>query len=335
MLAAALASAPHEAAAQNLFFSSDGREVRRIKMFPPATEGEQGHTFAITYDAATGEQIRSLDLGSDTWFFSATTDGRIVIVSKDRDRNDVPARLLRVDLKTGRSQPLPSSWFDDDDHNPYAQISGDGRLVSGYSEEGPEESPRIVTVYRWRGKKIVAEQSTGHSAGGFDGGGVTPDGKIEFTNNRSGSQVVDPKTGQVLVSYGPTSVRSADGAWIVDFPNPSYGGDRNYVPILNGMNGEPVGKLDITLTDDEIVPWWRGAFCGASRRFVASGPGQVIVFEIPSGKRIATFRVETWADPATVNLSERDRPIPSVACSSSGKRIAIDDGTRFTLHNVK
>ena len=49
--------------------------------------------------------------------------------------------------KRGRDEDLPSKWFDANDQSPYAQISGDGRLVSTYMESGANDSPMIVNVY--------------------------------------------------------------------------------------------------------------------------------------------------------------------------------------------
>jgi len=328
-LAAILTSTPCEAVAQDLFFSEDGRTIREVVSVPSATENEFSHVRAITYDAETGKTIHILDLEADTWFFSATTDGRVAIVSIDRDRKDAHARILRVDLKTGQTQQLPSAWFDEDDQNPYAQISGDGRLVSAYSQEGPEDGPEVVTVYQWPSKKLVAEQSSGFNAGGIDWGGVTPDGKIEFGNNRAGSRIVDPKTGRTLVAYGPLSIRSPDGAWVVEFPNAGWGFEGKELPILNGMDGKTVGKLELSLSDEEADWWWHGAFCGASGRFVAAGPDEVLAFEIPSGKKLATFPLNTWKDPDT-----KEKTTANVACSPTDKRVAIRSGARLTLHNL-
>ena len=313
----------------NLAFSKDGRVLREARTAYPEAQGEFPHVRAISYDAKTGKIVYVLDLAADTWFFSATTDGRIAIISLDRDRTEAPVHLLRVDMETGHTQKLPSNWFDADNHNPYAAISGDGKLVSAFSENGWGEGSEVVTLYEWRRKKPVAKQSSGHSAGGIDWGEVTADGKIAFGNSRMGRGIIDPKTGRALTGYGPLSVRSPDGTWIVDFPNPSYGPETHEVPIRDGMNGQAVGKLDLQLTDEEAGSWWHGAFCGKSGRFIAAGYDKVLAFEIPSGKKLLSLPLGTWQGP------KQDKATPIVACSPSGKRVAIRSGDRLTLHHLK
>jgi hypothetical protein len=327
---AAIVTTPGTITAQNLFFSKDGQIIREVTSVPPSAKGGFSHVRAVTYDAATGKAIHVVDLEADTWFLSATTDGSIAIVSIDRDRKDARVRILRVDLETGQTQQLPSTWFDEDDHNPHVQISGDGLLVSSYSEEGPKDSPEVVSVYRWPSKGIVAKQMSGFHAGGIDWGGVTSDGRIDFGNNRAGSRIVDPKTGQTLVSYGPLSVRSPNGAWVIEFPNPDYGSEEKELPILNGMDGERIGKLELSLTDEEANWWWQGAFCGGSGRFIAAGPDEVFAFEVPSGTKLASFPPESWKDPNTKTKTTAD-----VACSPTGNRVAIRSGARLTIHDLK
>jgi len=315
-----LASTPHETPAQNsLAFSKDGRVLYEVLFVDPVSGDNLAHVRAISYNAATGKQLRTLDLG-DTWFFSATADGRFGIIS---DRQDPRTRVFRVDLETGHQQELPSMWFDADDRERYAQISGDGRLVSAYSGEGPEDT-EVVTVYDWRTKKLVAKQSSEHSAGGFDSGGVTEDGRIGFYNNRWGSTIVDPKTGRELVSYG-SAIRSPDGAWVVEFSDPGDPADseRNF-QVLNGMNGQTAGRLELPLTA-EAENW--GAFCGTSGRFIAVIPDEVLAFEVPSGKKLASLPPDTWKD-----LNAKGNT--SVACSPSGKRVAVRNGSRLTLHDL-
>jgi len=320
---------PCKTVAQNLFFSKDGRVVREILSVPEPTENGFSHVRAITYDSVTGKTLHVLDLDADTWLFSVTTDGRFAIVSIDRDRKGVPARILRADLETGRMNEIPHSWVDPTDPRPYASIADDGRLISVYSEDGPEESPMVVTLYDWRTKRRVARQTSPLiGAGGIFGGDVTPDGKIEFVNNRSGSIVIDPKTGRTLISYGPFSVRSPDGTWVVEFPQTVYG-ERKEFSILNGLNGKPVGKLDLSLTEEEVNWWWQGAFCGASGRFIAAGPDEVFAVEIPTGKKLATFSPEIWKD-----LDTKEKTTGSVACDPTGKRVAIRSGARLTIHNL-
>jgi hypothetical protein len=341
-LATALAARPSTSAAQEvtaatvpgtpdtfqglLAFSTDGRFLREIGTV--STDGTQlkGHVRAVTYVAATGAVRRVWNLPADTWTYSTTTDESIAVVSADRDREGARAHLLLLSVETGRTQDIPAKWFDADEKSPYAQISGDGKFVSAYSDSNDDMQ---VSVYRWRTRKLVAKQTSGFFAGGFMGGGVTADGKIEFSNNRSGSHVVDPKTGRALVSYGPHAVRSADGRWIVEYPNPSYGDDGTNAHIRDGISGQTIANVDLQMTDDELNTWWTDAFCGTTGRFVASGADRVFVFEIPSGKKIAAIRLDTWKDP---KVTEKD--VASVACSPNGKRIAIRSRSRLTIHDL-
>jgi len=343
-LAATLAGGPSPIAAQEvsvatspetsgagtakLAFTKDGRLLHEIQSVSAAAWGEFGHVRAITYDTRTGKIIHLLTLGPDTWFFSATSDGRTAIISIDRDRKDARAHLLLVDMETGQAQDIPSKWFDADDHNPYAQISGDGRLVSAYTESNAEIG-RIVTLYEWRTKKLIAKQSAGYPAGGGAWGGVTQDGEIEFLNSRTGGDIVDPKSGRLLVTIGLNSHRSLDGAWIIEFPNPLFG-DAPREVIIENRSGEVAGKLDLQMTDDELYKTWRGAFCGRSARFIAASADTVRAFEIPSGKKIADFPKTTWQDPDATKTD----PTPTVACSFNGKRVAIRSGVRLTLHDL-
>jgi len=312
----------------NLAFSKDGRLLHEIRWVNAAHLGQYGHVRAITYDAATGSIKHVLNLAPDTWFFSATSDGRTAVISVDRERENAQAHLLLVDVETGRTQDIPSRWFDGD-HNPYAQISGNGRLVSAYTDPGSEDCPLVVSVYNWRKKKLVAKQCMGYPAGGISWGGVTVDGKIAFSNNRSGSEIVDPKTGQWIARIGPNSYRSQDGAWVVDFPNPIISAPQD-VNIMDGLNGRVVRKLDVGIGDDmEYWAWARAAFCGTSGRFIAATEKTVLAFEIPSGKKIADFPPDTWQDPDAVKTRV------TVACSSNGKHVAIRSGARLTLHDLK
>jgi hypothetical protein len=316
---------------ENLAFSKDGRFLREVVPIRSGTD-QFSHVRAITYVTATGAIRHVWNLQPDTWFSSATSDGRTAIISVDRDRDDARARVLLVDTETGHTQDIPSNWFDADDHNPHAQISADGRLVSAYTESGSEDGPLVVSLYDWRTKKLVAKQATGYPAGGIPWGGVTEDGKIEFSDSRSGGDIVDPKTGRLLVSVGAHSHRSLDGAWVVEFPNTLFGDAPREVIIRNGR-GEEVGKLDVQITEDEDMEKWmwaRSAFCGTSGRFIAATNDIVEAFEIPSGKKIADFPITTWRDSHAV---KGDYPV-AVACSSTGKRVAIRSGERLTLHDL-
>ena len=311
----------------NLAFSRDGRTLREVWYMHPGAPGLE-HIRENTYDVATRKKSHELNLGPDTSLCSATSDGRtaIILVTVYKDHERAGHYLLRVDMETGRSQRLPSQWFNaDSTEEPCdAGISGDGRLVSAYSIEGPEYSTDVVAVYDWATRKLVAKQTTG----GANFGGMTSDGKIVFYYLHGGSRIVDPRTGQTLMGYGPPSDRSADGRWVVDFPNPIVEPPAE-VPILNGMNGQTVGKLDLQMTDEEASWSWNGAFCGASGKFVAAGPDEVLVFSIPSGKKLTSFPLNTWKDP---NNREKSRAF--VACSPGGKHVAIRDGDRLTLHDL-
>ena len=190
-----------------------------------------------------------------------------------------------------------------------------------------------MTVYDWQSKKQVAKQMDGSPAGGGSDGGVTSDGKIEFSYSRSGSEIVDPKTGRLLVQIGTDAFRSADGAWIVEFPFQAYVDQENWakeVTIKDGEDGRVLGKLDLQLTDDPANAMWWGAFCGASGRFVAASNDAVMVFQIPSGKRIARFPANDWRDADAKGYRD-----VAVACSWDGKRVAIRSGARLTLRDVK
>jgi hypothetical protein len=311
---------------EDLAFSKDGRLLREIGTVSADGTQQNGHVYAVTYIAATGAVRRVWNLPVDTWLCSTTTDESFAVLSADRDRQGVHARLLLLNVETGRTQDVPREWFDADENSPYAQISGDGKLISAYSESNDGMQ---VSVYEWRTRKLVAKQTSGFFAGGFMWGGVTTDGKIEFSNNRSGSNVVDPKTGRGLVSYGPHGVRSADGKWIVDYPNPSYGDDGTDAHIRDGITGQTIANIDLRITDDEVSMWWFGDFCGNTGRFVASGPDRVFVFEIPSGTIIATITLDKWKDTKVT-----EKGVAEVACSPNGKRIAIRSGSRLTIHDL-
>jgi hypothetical protein len=323
-----------EAHTTSLVFDKDGCLLHEIQMLNPPAAVAVWSVRAITYDATTGSIRHVLNLGPNTWFLSAAYDVRTAIISVDRDREDARAHLLRVDMETGQRQDIPSQWFDADDNNPYATISGDGQIVSAYTESDPEHG-LVVTLYDWQTKKMIAKQSEGYPAGGFSGGGVTEDGKIEFSNNRTGGDVVDPQTGRVLVRVEPNSYRSLDGASVVEFPNTLYGDAPKEVIIKNGMSGEVVGKLELQIADEkerESWGWGRGAFCGTSGQFVAAGSNTVQVFAIPSGKKVADFPIKRWqadADPTKTDLTA------IVGCSFNGKRVAIRSGKRLTLHDLK
>lgn len=316
-----------------LAFSRDGRILREFASISPAAAGQSWEVRVITYRAATGQIIHQENLPPDTRFDSATSDGRTAVIFVDKDPPEARRHFFLLDTDTGETQDIPSAWLNPNDGQPSAAISGDGRLVSTFSDSGPEESPLIVTVYDWQTKKQVARQMAGLPAGGGSDGGVTADGKIEFSYSRSGSDIVDPKTGRLLVQLGTDAFRSADGTWIVEFPFQPYVDPENWpkeVTIKDGENGRVLGRLELELTDDPANAMWRGAFCGPSGRFVAASNDAVLIYQIPSGKRIARFPAESWRE-----AEAKGYPAVTVACSWDGKRIAIRSGARLTLRDVK
>ena len=268
-----------------LLFSKDGDWLREFQY--RRMEGERYNRLSVvTYDARTGAVVHVLDLEKDSWFLSATTDGRVALISFNGGVEKARAYVVRLDVETGRQEEIPAQWFGDDHRpdEPYATISGDGRLIATYSETGPGERPRVVRLYDWQTKKKIAQQATGFPAGGISWGGVTVDGKILFQANRSGGEVVDPKTGHTLAGVGPNTYRSPDGKWDVDFPNPMID-EEQAATISDGIKGIVVDELEGSRgTNTEDWAWGRGAFCGISGRFVVARVGVVEVFEIPSGK---------------------------------------------------
>jgi outer membrane protein assembly factor BamB len=313
-----------------LAFSKDGRILREVGSLDARTTRQGWRARADTYDVATGAIIHQRDLQPFTVAYSTTSDGRTVVIAADNDRPDARSHLFLLDTDTGATQDVPANWFDPDEDRPFAAISGDGLLVSAYSEFGPQQSGMLVSVYDWRTKRLVARQTRDEFAGGISDGSVTEDGKIAFSNNRSGSYIVDPKTGQLLVHVGNDAFRSSNGAWVVEFPDQRFADAPKDVTIKDGENGRVLGKLDLQITDDQAKQRWLGAFCGTSGKFVAASGDIVGVFRIPSGKKIASFPVGSWRD-----TSAQDYPTLAVACSSNGKRVAIRSGVRLTLHNLK
>ena len=130
-----------------LSFSKDGRLLREVVPIKSTGNDQVHHVRAITYVAATGKVRRVWNLQPNTEFFSATTDGRTLVISGDRFLPEARAHLFLFDMETGRTQDIPSSWFDADERDPYSKISGDGRLVSAYMESGAGDGPIIVSVY--------------------------------------------------------------------------------------------------------------------------------------------------------------------------------------------
>lgn len=301
-----------------------------------------GNRRAIIYvtGALIIEQPAAADIGSmiegnvvnldpDTDILSVTSDGRTAIL--DVGAGEEHARFVLLDVITGQRKDIPSDWYEPGPY-PNGALSGDGRLVSIYSESGPAESPMTVTVYDWPTKTLVATRTSEYiSAGGGFGGSVTADGFVEFENNRVGRKVVDLKTGRLIGWFGPDTVRSPDGAWAVEFPNLSFNESApKEVLIKDGASGEARGKLDVQVPDDEMYGQMSGAFCGTTGRFVAASGRDSAVYAIPSGKLLASFPAATWRD-----ASADDTDPVSVACSPRGTRVAILSGTRLTFHDMK
>ena len=339
----ALLAAPGQITAQNvsipldlwnakLAFSSDGRVLHATGETPEPSKSQ--HVRAIAYSAATGAVLHTVNLEAGTTVLATTSDGRTAIVAAGVAGSSDHTQLLRLDTESGKTEPLPAAWYDPKDDTPEAQLSSDGRLLSIYSENGPEGRPMSVAVYAWPGKTLVARQTSQYTnAGGIFGGGVTPDGRaVEFRNNRSGSVLVDRKTGHEMASFGPGALRSPTGQWVLELPNLSFQDESapREVLIEDGNNGKRLGKIDVPVPDDVAYGGMSGAFCGSTPRFIlASGHG-VAAYAIPSGALLASFPTDTWRDPASPNP---DRAF--VVCSPTAKRVAIVSGTRLTFHDLK
>ncbi len=314
----------------HLTFSKDGRILRETASLDARAAAQGWRVRISAYNAGTGAVIWQRDLSPYTSLYSQTSDGRTMVIAADVDKPDAQAHLFLLDTDTGDTQDIPREWFDPDETRPWAAISGDGRLVSTYSEWSQEYPCMLVKIYDWRTKTLVAKQTRGEFAGGFSGGTVTEDGKIAFSNNRSGSYIVDPATGQTLLHLGNDAFRSPNGAWVVEFPDRFYEDSGTDVTIRDGKNGRVLGKLDLPMSEDEAKKPWQVAFCGASGKFVAATDDIVAVFAIPSGKKITSFSVDTWRDASPTGYSSL-----ATACTSNGKRVAIRSGSRLTFHSVK
>lgn len=312
---------------RDMSFSRDGKLLRIIGVsLGDLTPRE--HVRAVTYAVRTGAVVHTVNLAADTNLLSATTDGAKAIVATQASTEN--GSLFVMDTATGKLQPIPKSWMDPDSDLD-AGISGDGRLVSLYSEE-ESDTPMVVTVYDWATKTVVATRKSAYvSAGGSMDGEVTEDGEVAFGGNRVGSTIVDLKTGRVLAQFGQSSMRSPDGKWEVQFPNLIWDEDApTDILLKDGMNGTTIGKLDARVPEDEQYGSMSGAFCGASGRFVSNGKHAIAVYALPSGKLLQTLPVETWNDPGL-----DDAYGVSVACSMDGTRVAILDGTRLTFHTLE
>jgi hypothetical protein len=268
----------------------------------------------------------------DTEVRAISSDGRKAILATGVCGNE--KKLAYLDTATGQRKEIPSDWYDLADSDALPALSGDGRLLSIYSENGTAESPMLVAVYDWPTRTLVAKRTSEYiSAGGGFGGGVTVDGQIEFVNGRVGSKLIDLKTGALLGWFGTDSVRSPDGKWVVEFPDRSFNEKApKEVLFKDGSNAQPRGKLnlDSPLTDDDLYGSITGAFCGNTGRFVVAREQSVALYSIPSGNLLASFPVSSWREP---NADNRD--VPTVACSPTGTRVAILSGSRLTFHDLR
>jgi hypothetical protein len=318
----------------SLRFSRDGSLLRVIGRSPSAP-GQLQHVRAVTYAAQTGAVVHIVDLQPDTDVDSITSDGATAIVTTSTSTENISAShenegLFLLDTATGKLQAVPRSWYGPDSDWD-AAISGDGRLVSIYSETD-SPTPMTVTVYDWPAKTHVATRTSEYvAAGGSMDGSVTEDGEVEFDGNRVGSTIVNLKTGRVMAQFGPSSVRSPNGAWAVQFPNLSWDeSSSKRVLVKNGKTGLTLGKLAVQVTDTELYGQFSGAFCGNTARFIMVSDSAVAAYALPSGKLLASLPASDWRDASATDIAS-----PSVACSPSGTRVAILSGTRLTFHDLK
>lgn len=314
---------------RNLCFSRDGSLLRVVGESSGDT-GTGEHIRALTYAVKTGAVVHVVNLQPDTRLQSATSDCKTAIVVTNASGEH--GRLFVLDTDTGQLQAIPDSWYEPDSDLD-ADISGDGRLVSTYTETD-SDTPMTVTVYDWQTKTLIATRTSELvAAGGSMGGGLTEDGEVEFYGNRVGSKVVDLKTGRVLAQIGPSATRSPDGKWEVKFPNLNWDEDGpTDVLVEDGMNGKVVGKLYVHIPDEgqNLYGAFGGVFCGTSGRFIMTGPNTAAAYALPSGKLVAQIPAAIWRDTAADDASQ-----PVVACSADGRRVAILDGTRLTFHDLK
>jgi hypothetical protein len=86
----------HDAFTETLAFSKDGRILRELRKLSPGS-GQYWRVRAVSRDTATGKIRHVFDLEPDTEFFSGTTDGRIAVISENRDRPEERVRLFLFD----------------------------------------------------------------------------------------------------------------------------------------------------------------------------------------------------------------------------------------------
>jgi hypothetical protein len=286
---------------------------------------------ALTYNARSAAITNSVDIESGARVFSVSPADPTALLGVLLSGTRVRFRLL--DMNNGRLQDLPSDWYGADDNGPDAAISGDGRLISIYSEDGRADQPMTVTVYNWPARTLAARRMSEYiAAGGSFGGGVTVDGLIEFLNNRSGRKLVDLKTGRLIAVFAFSSLRSPNGAWVIEFPNRSFNESApKDVIVKDGATAAIRGRLDAKLEDAEAYAGLvDGAFCGTTGRFVLARQSSVAMYAIPSGALLANLPAGSWQDTSAAP-DNRVR----AACSSNGNRIAVLSGKRLTIHELR
>jgi hypothetical protein len=314
-----------------LAFSSDGRVLHLIGESQGSSQLQRiQHVRAITYDTTTGSVLHTINLPPDTRVLSTSFDGRTAIVAQ---RTGDHIELSVIDTETGKAEPIPHSWYDLKDDEPVVSLSGDGRLISFYSEAGPDDRPTTVTVYTWPAMTLLARQTSEFTnAGGIVGGGITVDGKdIEFDNNRSGRELIDLTTSRKLW-FRWASLRSPDGRWTVELPDQSFdeSPESRKILIEDGRNGQKLATIDRKVNDTEAYGRMTGAFCGTTGIFILAGEDAVGAYSIPSGHLLQAFSMSTWR-----SATSADSTFPYVACSPNAKQVAIVSGNRFTLHALK
>jgi len=286
---------------------------------------------ALTYNASSAVITHIVDIEPGAQVFAISPAAPTALLGVPFSGTRVRLRLL--DLNNGQLQDLPSNWYDADNNGPIAAISGDGRLISLYSEDGPAGQSMTVTVYNWPARTLASRQMSEYiAAGGGFGGGVTVDGLIEFVNNRNGRKLVDLKTGRLIAVFGFSSLRSPNGAWVVELPNRTFNESApKDVVVKDGATAAIRGRLEAQIEDREayagIVD---GAFCGTTGRFVLARHGSVAVYSIPSGSLLANLPAVSWQD---TSAASDDRV--HAACSSNGDRIAVLSGNRLTIHELR
>jgi hypothetical protein len=285
---------------------------------------------ALTYNARSAVITNTVDIGPGAQVFSISPAGPTALLGV---LSGTRVRLRLLQLNNGQLRDLPSNWYDADYSGVVAATSGNGRLISIYSENGSADQPMTVTVYNWPAGTLTARRMSEYiAAGGVSGGGITVDGLVEFVNNRTGRKLVDLKTGRSIGVFAFSSLRSPNGAWVVEFPDRTFNESApKDVVVKDGATAAVRGRLEAQIEDSEafagIVD---GAFCGTTGRFVLARHGSVAMYSIPSGSLLANLPAVSWQD---TSAAPDDRV--HAACSSNGSRIAVLSGNRLTIHELK